>query len=103
MDFPDIDQTSALVSSGRDLDAPRRSRESPNPKKRMLGPTPSIFSEVDVGPESGETEASLATPKIFVYVVGAKDGKNKKEYHFFERYKKRRESKKTKEKVDVCL
>ena len=32
----------ALVSSGRDPDAPKRASENPNPKKRMLGPTPSI-------------------------------------------------------------
>ena len=31
----------------RDLDASRRSRREPTPKKRMLGPAPSIFCEVD--------------------------------------------------------
>ena len=33
---------SPLVSSGRDLDAPKRSRDVPNPKKRMLGVTPRV-------------------------------------------------------------
>ena len=38
----------ALVSSGRDLDAPKRGRDDPNPKTRMLGVTPIIFCKVDV-------------------------------------------------------
>ena len=37
----------ALASSRRDLDAPRRAWEDPNPKKRMLGLAPSIFFRVD--------------------------------------------------------
>ena len=47
MDFADIGVRSALVSSRRDLDAPRRAWEDPNPKTRMLGPTPVIFFRVD--------------------------------------------------------
>ena len=42
MDLPVDVQTPALVSSGRDLDASRRSRDVPTPKKRMLGVTPII-------------------------------------------------------------
>ena len=37
----------ALASSGRDLDASKRSREDPTPKTRMLGPTPIVFFGVD--------------------------------------------------------
>ena len=40
MDFPDIDSRVALVSSRRDLDATKLSRENPNPKTGMLGVTP---------------------------------------------------------------
>ena len=43
----DIDVRRALVSSRRDLDARKRSRDAPTPKTRMLGLAPSIFSEVD--------------------------------------------------------
>ena len=32
----------SLVSSRRDLDAPKRSREDPNPKTRTLGLTPTV-------------------------------------------------------------
>ena len=37
----------ALVSSGRDLDVTKRTRDVATPKKRMLGPTPIIFCRVD--------------------------------------------------------
>ena len=36
----------ALASSRRDLDAPERASEDPDPKTRMLGPTPSILLEL---------------------------------------------------------
>ena len=52
---------SALVASRRDLDASRRGRDDPKPKTRMLGPTPSIFSRVDVA--KTEERGSLATPQ----------------------------------------
>ena len=65
MDFPGVDP-----------DAPKRSRDVANPKKRMLGSTPSIFFQVDAPNTCKQT--SLATPKIFIYVAGAKDDKNKK-------------------------
>ena len=63
----------ALASSRRDLDAPRRAWEVATPKKRMLGLAPSIFSKVDVA--NTHKRVSLATPKIFIYMVGAKDDK----------------------------
>ena len=47
MDFADIDVQSSLVTSRRDLDARRRTRDAPTPKKRMRGLTPVIFFEVD--------------------------------------------------------
>ena len=34
---------SPLASSGRDLDASKRSRDAPTPKKRTLGLAPGIF------------------------------------------------------------
>ena len=69
MDSPGV----ALVSSRRDLDAPRRASENPNPKTRMLGPTPMVFLKVDVSRK--RINMPLATPEIFVYRVGAKDDK----------------------------
>ena len=78
----------ALVSSGRDLDAPKRGREDPKPKTRMLGVTPIIFCKVDArdaretpgcwpSDQTPPQQVSLATPQIFIYMVGAKDDKEK--------------------------
>ena len=43
---------SRLVTSRRDLDAPERSRDDPNPKTGMLGVTPTVVFRVDV-PKTG--------------------------------------------------
>ena len=93
---------SSLVSSRRDLDASKRSRDAPTPKNRMLGLTPSIFLQVDVSRK--RRNRSLATPKVCLYVWSERKTTNINECNFVERSKKRRESKKTKKKeVDVCL
>ena len=76
MDFPDIDPRLALVSSGRDLDAPKRSRDVANPKKRMLGVTPRVVLKVDT---RKTPKASLWRPRTYLYMFGrtAKDDKIK--------------------------
>ena len=91
MDFPDVDPT----RTGEVETRPQRAETQPGRrdlKKRMLGVAPSIFCKVNVP----KTEKwSLATPQIFIYVV-ARDEREQKRYHFFERYKIRRESEKDK-------
>ena len=64
----------ALASSRRDLDAPRRAPENLDPKKRMLGPTPSIFSRVDA--RRKRRNGSLATPKKYVYIGSERKATN---------------------------
>ena len=61
----------ALASSRRDLGASRRAPENLDPKKRMLGLAPSIFSKVE--PPKTPKQASLATPRIFRYLWGRSD------------------------------
>ena len=63
----------ALVSSRRDLDAPKRSRENPNPKTGMLGLTTRHVYKGD--PPKTCKQVFGATPKIFIYRVGAEDDK----------------------------
>ena len=48
LDFPDTSSLgSSLVSFGRELDAPKRSRDAPAPNTRMLGLAPISFCKVD--------------------------------------------------------
>ena len=99
MDFPDIDvQTRRLVRSGRELDATRRSRDAPTPKKRMLGHRRQASSRRST--PRRRQERSLATPRIFIW-VGAREATKRNEHHFFERYKKRRESEKKTKNIDI--
>ena len=72
MDSPDIDPRPSLVTSRRDLDAPKRGQDDPNPKTRMLGVRPIIVFGLDPGKRENR---SLATPRICIYEVGAKDDK----------------------------
>ena len=85
MEFPDVDPTRTGELRTRPRRAETRSRDAPTPKKRMLGPTPSIFCKVDAPKTPKEVFGD--PQKIFVYRVGAKSDK-KKGYHFFERYEK---------------
>ena len=101
VDFPDIDPNSSLVSSRRDLDASKLSRDVANPKKRMLGLTPSIFFRVDA-PKTpkqvfGDPRKIFIYIYIYIYMVGAKD--DKKKYHLFERYRITRESEKSRKHI----
>ena len=71
-----------------------------HPKKTpMLGPARKRSSARPT--PRNRNNRSLATPKIFRSRVGAKDGKDT--YHFSERYKKRRESEKTKTHRYMCV
>ena len=83
MDLPDISTRDSLVSSRRDLDAPKRGRDVATPKKRMLGVTPRVVFKVDA-PKTPKL-TSLATPYkylyIYIYICGrtAEEDKIKRE------------------------
>ena len=66
--------------------------EDPNPKTRMLGPTPSIFCRVDVS----KTWKQVFGDPQNICIWGRSEKRQTKKYHLFERYKKRRESEKSK-------
>ena len=92
----------ALVSSGRDLDASKRASEDPNPKKRMLGPAPSIFCRVDV-PKTPK-QVSLATPKIYLYVDGrGAEGDKKRGITFLSDIKRDERAKRQKKRKSRCV
>ena len=61
----------ALLTSGRDLDAPKRASEDPNPKTRMLGLTPIGFFRVDAPktPMAGVFGDPLEI-EMFIYLGG---------------------------------
>ena len=89
--YPAVTVTVVTV---RDLDASKRSRDVATPKKRMLGPTPSIFCRVDAPKTHKQV---LATPKIFIYMVGAKDDKNNKGITFLSDIKSDERAKRAKQ------
>ena len=72
--FPGRRPTRALVTSRRDLDAPKRSRDVPTPKKRMLGLAPSIFFRVDV---AKTRERVFGDPQKYLYIWSVRKTTNK--------------------------
>ena len=61
----------ALATSRRDLDAPKRAPDNLDPKKRMLGPAPSIFLKVDA-PRTRHSRRLWRPPEyLCMWVVGA--------------------------------
>ena len=69
-----------MVSSGRDLDAWKLSRDVPTPKKRMLGPTPSIFFKVDA---RKTPKRVFGDPRIFVCRWSEPERRQKKRVSLF--------------------
>ena len=67
------------IRTGEVWARPRRAEtrvgKPPIPKTRMLGVTPSIFFEVDVSRK--RKNRSLATPRLFIYMVGRRKTTNK--------------------------
>ena len=65
----------ALVTSRRDLDVTKHSRDNPTPKKRMLGLTPSIFFRVE--PPKTPKRVFGDPQNLYICGVGAEDDKKK--------------------------